>query len=62
MAEEDHQKMLEHLDNPFIPVYSFGSKPSAESRVANALEYIAYQMGEIRRHMREINDTLKTRR
>ncbi len=62
MVEEDNQQMLEHLNNPFIPVYSFGSKPSSELRIANALEYIAYQMGEIRKHMREINDTLKTRR
>ena len=50
MANEEEQtrrdRLQQHLDEPYVPI--FGGKVTPDIRCASALDYIAYQLFQIR--------------
>jgi hypothetical protein len=50
-------------ENDYRPMddNKFNQPPSADERVANAAEYSAYQLGQIKVHLRRIADSLEKR-
>ena len=57
MSGAELERLKEHFDSPYLNQGM--QRPAAEDRVANALDYIAYQLGEIRRNLEEINERQK---
>lgn len=57
----DPEQWYQHGNQPFVPSHEASNAANVDLRVANALEYIAYQMGEISRDLKEIKTALQTR-
>jgi hypothetical protein len=53
--ESRRQRMVDRMMADFEAPYQAGAMPDAEHRVANALEYIAFQLGRIRRRLEELD-------
>ena len=43
----EQERKLKWLQEDFVPAYSSSAVPAAEHRIAAALEYIAYHIGQI---------------
>ncbi|TDX59862.1 hypothetical protein EDE12_12610 [Methylosinus sp. sav-2] len=62
MAERDKllvERRKESYQKPFDPGITPERTPPTEARIANALEYIAYQLGSIARSAERIEEHLK---
>ena len=42
-------RLKAHMDQDYLPAHP--TRPSVEDRIANALEYMAYQLGQINRKL-----------
>lgn len=50
-VEKNSAKWLTHADQDFVPRTAAGGMASPEERVAEAVEYLATQMGQINRKL-----------
>jgi hypothetical protein len=51
MADQNSERWKAFMDQDFDPGHTPGATPATEQRIANALEYIAYQLGQINRKL-----------
>lgn len=57
--EDRKQRAIDFMESDYIThAMTSGNHVAPEGRVASALEYIAYQMGQIRKDLRRIADKL----
>jgi hypothetical protein len=56
----DAERMKQFMESDFLPLRDRGAMPSAEHRIATALEYIAYHIGQIDKKLDGISSSLAT--
>ena len=54
----DQERIAEFMKADFLPAHDSTSMPKAEYRIATALEYIAYHIGQIDKKLDGISNSL----
>jgi hypothetical protein len=57
----DSTRQKNFNDADYLPAYHGGGMPTPEARMANAADYIAYQLGQMNRNLAKLVDLLEKR-